>query len=289
MPRPAAEEFYSSEDGAPAQGDILLGAVARVVADDDWPVPNWRALDEVEAQLDGPRGLLPALRVAAGRAVVMVTTHDCGLDKEFNAAVTRLTAAPGADEGAVLASAEADRALDRVFQVSPLLEPATVEVAGQILDQGLLLAGRVVGYLPVPALTDPSGRTLIPESVVDLSYRATIDRFSYTHRVSAISEPARQRLRYALARLDVLRTPTLESELAAAVGQQILGAKVHKRNPLVVTLTLADGTTLELLQPPGSPPLGPVSRSRRSVQVPQEEGPPDQRSSRGCDPPSGAG
>lgn len=267
MPRPTVEEFYSREDGPPAQGDILLGAVARVIAGDDWAVPNWQALDEREEELDDVRGLLPPLRVAAGRALVMVTTHDCGLDKEFNAAVARLTDGEGVDEEAAMALAEAYRTLDRAFQVSPLLDSGTVEVAGQIVDQGLLLAGRIVGYLPVPALTGPDGRTLIPKSVVDLHYRATIDRFSYTHRVSAISEAARQRLRYALARLDVLRTPTLESELAAAVGQQILDAKIHKRNPLVVTLRLADGTTLELLQPPGSPAPGPVGRSRRSVQA----------------------
>ncbi|MHB8294631.1 MAG: hypothetical protein ACYDH5_08405 [Acidimicrobiales bacterium] len=64
----------------------------------------------------------------------------------------------------------------------------------------------------------------------------------------------------------MLRAPKLESKLAAAVGQQILDAKIHKKNPLVVSLSLADGTTLELLQSPGSPAPGPVGCSRRSVQ-----------------------
>jgi len=33
--------------------------------------------------------VVPALRVAAGRALVMAVTHDCGLDKEFNAVLDR--------------------------------------------------------------------------------------------------------------------------------------------------------------------------------------------------------
>ena len=137
-------------------------------------------------------------------------------------------------------------------------------MAGVPVDQGLLRAGRIVGYLPVPALV-VNGATLIPEAVVDLNYRATLDRLAYTQRVTAVSEVARGQLRHALARLDVLRTPALEASLSAAVGQELRSARVDKANPLQVVLTLADGTTLELWQRPGSPPGGPVSRSRRSV------------------------
>jgi hypothetical protein len=122
------------------------------------------------------------------------------------------------------------------------------------------MSGRIIGYLPVPALVIDSV-PVIPEAVVDLSYRATIDRRSYRHRISCVSEEAREGLRFALARLDVLRTPTLETELAQAVGQKINKARVHKRNPLVAQLTLEDGTVMELLMKPGSPPPSPVARS----------------------------
>jgi hypothetical protein len=124
------------------------------------------------------------------------------------------------------------------------------------------MSGHVVGYLPVPALI-VSGATLIPEAVVDLNYRTTLDRLAYAQRLSCISEPARDRLRYALARLDVL--PTLESQLSDAVGQRVVKARVHKKNPLMVQLTLEDGSVLELLKTPGSPRPGPTSRTRRSV------------------------
>lgn len=266
-----AASFYSAADEAPQQGDILLAATARVIAADGFAPPRWQLLDEALAELLPAEpfpggGGLPAVRVAGGRALVMVTTHDCGLDKEFNAVVTELTNDSGTalSEQDALEAAEARADLDRTFQASPLLDPTTVEVAGKVVDQGLLLAGRIVGYLPVPELVI-AGAVLIPTAVVDLSYRVTLDRLSYPRRLTCVSEAARERLRYALARLDVLRTPTLEAELSAAVGQRVVRAKVHKKNPLLVRLTLEDGSVVELLKRPGSPAPGPVARSRRSV------------------------
>ncbi|MHB1711711.1 MAG: hypothetical protein ACYCV7_09945 [Acidimicrobiales bacterium] len=270
MSGPAADEFYSTADEAPQQGDIFLAAVARIVADDDFTPQRWRELDEVHAELAPPLPAgaltLPALRVAAGRALVMVTTHDCGMDKEFNAVVDALVdpVGPGLEEAAAVVAAEERVDLDRSLQVSPLIDPATVEVSGIPVDQGLLMSGRIVGYLPIPALVI-DGTTLIPEAVVDLNYRTTLDRLAYAQRLSCVSETARERLRYALARLDVLRTPTLEAQLSDAVGQRVVKARVHKKNQLVVQLTLEDGSVLELLKRPGSPPAGPTSRTRRSV------------------------
>lgn len=254
MSRLDAQAFYSVPDEAPQQGDILVGAVSRVVGDDGYTPERWQALDEHRALLAPSQAagtaLVPALRVAAGRALVMVCTHDCGLDKEFNAVVDELTK-PRED-------------LDRSFTVSPLVDPSTVLVAGKPVDRGLLMGGHIVGYLPVPELR-VGDAVVVPESVVDLTYRSTLDRTAYTQRISCISEPARERLRFALAKLDVLRTPSLEVQLSAAVGQKITTAKVSKSNPLVVELTLADGSRIELLKKPGSPAPGPTSRTKRSV------------------------
>jgi len=262
-------DYYSRVDAAPQQGDILLAHVARVVADDDFAPPRWKVLDEsrsalLPAALLESGEVLPALRVAGGRCLVMVTTHDCGLDKDFNAVVDRLVKQKGLSEEEAMRLAETRPDLDRTFQVSPLLDPADVEIAGIFVDQGLLLSGRYVGYLPVAELV-VAGKVFIPSAVVDLNYRTTIDRLSYTRRVSCVSESTRERLRYALARLDVLRTPTLESELSTALGQVITKAAVHKKNPLLVQLTLEDKSVIELLRKPGSPAPGPVARSRRSV------------------------
>lgn len=269
MSAPKAAEFYSDVDEAPQQGDILLGAVARIVADDDYTPERWTLLDEHRHTLapEVPGQVrVPALRVAAGRALVMVTSHDCGMDKEFNAVVDRLTQdGPGQlTVEQAMDKAEVQSDLDRTFQVSPLVAPSTVSVAGRAVDQGLLMSGRIVGYLPVPPLVI-NGVEVIPESVVDLQYRCTLDRLTYTSRIRCVSESTSESLRYALARLDVLRTPSLERQLSDVLGQRISKAKVHKRNPLIVQLSLEDGTVLELLHKPGSPNAGPVTRSRRSV------------------------
>jgi hypothetical protein len=270
VPTLPADRFYLAGDHPPAQGDILLASVVRVVGDDALGPPRWKVLDELVVELAPRTDSLPSILVAGGRSLVMVTTHDCGQDKEFNAEVDRLLKERGVHDRdtkgihKITSEVESDSTLDRSLQVSPLLDPASVEVAGQPVDQGLLLSGRMIGYLPVPALV-VGDRQIIPPAVVDLNYRVTIDRLSYASRLSAVSEEAREELRYALARLDVLRTPTLESELSRAIGQEIRGARVDKRNPLIVKITLADGSALELLQKPGSPDPGPVSRSSRSV------------------------
>lgn len=271
MSIPAPADFYSTIDEAPQQGDILLASVTRVVAGDDFAPPRWTILDEARATLLPERSLtsgviLPTLRVAGGRALVMVTTHDCGLDKEFNAVVADLMTRdenPLSEQHA-MTTAEKRIELDRSFQVSPLLHPTTVDMAGKLVDQGNLMSGRIVGYLPVPELV-VGGTTIIPASVADLNYRTTLDRLAYPQRLSCVSEATRERLRYALARLDVLRTPTLEAQLSAALGQAVVKAKVHQKNPMVVQLTLEDATVLELLKKPGSPEPGPVGRTRGSV------------------------
>jgi hypothetical protein len=267
-------DFYSRIDEAPQQGDILFGAVSRVVGEDRFSPARWLTLDEHEVVLrpETTVGLLrvPALRVMAGRALVMICSHDCGLDKEFNASVDRMiddSVGGSLDEATAIRVAEDWVDLDRSFSVSPLVDPDTVEVAGAQVDRGLLMSGRVVGYVPVPELVI-ADRVVIPESVVDLGYRSTLDRLAYVQRITCVSELAREHLRFALARLDVLRTHSLEDQLSGAVGQLISSAKVSKTNPLVVEIRLADGSTIELLAEPASPGPGPASRTRRSVRGP---------------------
>lgn len=270
MPALSPERFYSTVDSPPSQGDILMASVARVIGSDKWSPPRWRALDETVEELPQSRPGISAIGVAGGQSLVMVTTHDCGLDKEFNAVVDRLIEERGISEDdeeglrAAMAEVEEDTGLDRSFQVSPLLDPATVEIAGYLVDQSLLLGGHMIGYLPVPPLV-VNGLQVIPQAVVDLNYRVTIDRLGYQVRLSSVSEETRQLLRYALARLDVLRSPTLETKLSEAVGQTITDVKIDKRNRLIVKLTLANGQIIELLQKPGSPPAGPIGRSRKSI------------------------
>jgi hypothetical protein len=172
----------------------------------------------------------------------MVLTHDCQLDKEWNQRVRELQKAGTALERAE-AEASADATLDRTLVVSPLVDPS--ELRG---GRGNLLAGRVVGYVPVPAHPEQ----LVDECVVDLTYQSTVDRLDVV-KVASISEAARKQLRYALIQLDALRTADLGFELEAVVGRTIQNVEIPAQDPLTVRIWLDDGQVIHLLQQPRSP------------------------------------
>lgn len=258
-----ASQFYIADYVAAQQGDIVLVPVARVASGGFSP-QRWVDLDEEYSHIVAARAETPEVDTFAGWSPAMVTTHDCGLDKEFNAAATTREQAEGTLSEAALENIESDLSLDRFWQVSPLIDPVRVEQAGQQVDQGLLLAGKVVGYLPVPRL-EVNGEELLSTSVVDLNYRVTVDRLAILTRVSSISEEARTQLRYALARVDALRTPGLSFELSSLTGSTITTAKRSKKNPLTVDLTLGDGRVIRLVQEPHSPSGRGAARTGRSA------------------------
>ncbi|MHB1988284.1 MAG: hypothetical protein ACYCSF_09900 [Acidimicrobiales bacterium] len=139
--------------------------------------------------------------------------------------------------------ATADVTLDRTLVVSPLVDPT--ELRG---GRGNLLAGKVIGYLPVP----PHQEQLVDECVADLTYQCTIDRLDVV-KVASISEAARKQLRYALIQLDALRTADLGFEVEAVVGRTTQKVEVPARDPLTVRIELDDGNVIQLLQQPGTP------------------------------------
>ena len=171
----------------------------------------------------------------------MVLTHDCQLDKEWNQRVRELERSGMSTERAET-EATADATLDRTLVVSPLVDPS--DLRG---DRGNLLAGKVIGYLPVPAHPD----NLVAECVADLTYQCTVDRLDVAKIVS-ITETERKQLRYALIQLDALRTADLGFEVEAVVGRTIHKVEVPARDPLTVHIHLDDGQVIQLLQQPGS-------------------------------------
>jgi len=241
-----ADEFFDDNAGPPRQGDILLAGVARLVAEDRYTPQAWVSLDAADVAVDLPNREDP-FRLATGPALVMVTSHDCHFDKEWNRLRSSLIKS-GLDEDAATRRADEDETLDRTFTASPLVVPDDL-----LVHQGNLMAGRVVGYLPVPA--SPDG--LVPEAVVDLTYRATLDRLDIV-RVACISRRARAQLRYALARLDSFRATTVGFELEAVVGRHIERVSFPRQQPLFVRLQLDDGQHVDLLQQPAEPADGPA-------------------------------
>jgi hypothetical protein len=242
----SAERFYAGNSGPPKQGDILLASVGRFVAEDRFSPPAWESLDAFDVSIELPDAE-GELRLAVGKALVMVTSHDCHFDKEWNQRVRELVRA-GVTQEEAEREAEADDSLDRAYTASPLVRVDDVPRGASSLR-----AGTVIGYLPVPASPD----ALIPEAVVDLTYRVTLDRLDL-HRVACVSAEVRAQLRYALARLESLRTASVGFDIENVLGHQIEEVTFPHRDPLLVRLRLDDGTILELLQQPTETPPGPA-------------------------------
>lgn len=244
-----ANEFYATNAGPMKQGDILLAGVARLVDGDRFTPPAWSRLDAYDVTLAGARENGRDLLLSAGPALVMVTSHDCHLDKEWNRRRTALIG-DGKSEEEAGREAEEDVTLDRTFTGSPLIYPGELD-----LERGNLMAGRVVGYLPIPASDDG----LVPEAVADLTYRVTLDRVDVV-RVACVKDGVRAHLRYALARLETLRATSLGFDVERVVGRHIERVEIPKANPLLVQLYLEGGSVIELLQQPGEPAAGPARR-----------------------------
>ncbi len=232
------DEFYEWHE-QPRQGDIVLSGISRIIAEDHRSPSQWESLDAHFVQIDDAWDDGKPLGIAAGIGLAMVVTHDCQLDKEWNQRVRELQKGGMAEEQAGLEAAS-DPTLDRTLVVSPLVDPD--EIRG---GRGNLLAGKVIGYLPVPAHPED----LVEECVVDLTYQCTVDRLDVI-KVASISEAARKRLRYALIQLDALRTAELGFEIEAIVGRTIREVEIPARDPMAIRIQLDNGQVIELLQQP---------------------------------------
>ncbi|MCY3586648.1 MAG: hypothetical protein F4117_13810 [Acidimicrobiales bacterium] len=242
-----ADECYETAEGPLKQGDIVIAPVARVCSEGFFVPDRWDRLDQTEHTVDYSDADESSIYVASGRSLVMVTSHDCHHDKEWNQERRRLIqSGVGSDEASVIA--EANEYLDRAFQASPLV-PLEDFDAGQ---HGNLRAGHVVGCYPLPQPVDGA----FPESVVDLTYRCTIDRKAIEQRRWGLSIPARARLRLAIANFDSFRTLELAEQIETAIGKTIESVRVGSAGPLTVELALDDGTTLQLVQSPVEPDPG---------------------------------
>jgi len=245
------EECYQDADGPLNQGDILIAPLARISSSDLFVPDKWDRLDQTEHTVDRSTQGESDLHVLSGRALVMVTSHDCHHDKEWNTERNRLIRA-GVDPEEAVRIAEDDQTLDRTFHASPLVPLEDFDPG----NRGNHRSGRIAGFYPLPPPPDGS----FPESVVDLTYRCTIDRKAITKRRWCLTAPARDRLRYAIARFDSFRTVELAESIEAAIGRSIADIRVDAASALKVELILDDGSVLTLVQPPKEPDPGGRSR-----------------------------
>lgn len=268
---PSADYFLPN--GVPeqlSQGDIfvcasgtVIDAVGREIPMTPPPAPNFQAFGSVHHALAwGP----PAEAVAAAPAtahetrwgLVMVVSHDCELQKDFNGLITQLVKAGTARDAAV-EEAQRRTDLDRFVVVAPLL---LYDEMAQEWPPELRTAGRVEGvrqgqrlnYLPVPA--SPAHRLPL-ETVASLGRLGVVERRLLTPKrhVASLTQAALGNLRYRLGRLYASRDVSVLAELEDAVGQTITNVEARhvpgsgKKALLSVELHLSDGSILHLQSP----------------------------------------
>lgn len=257
-------EFYSSDNGRPLQqGDIFTtsGIIRVTPPENEFSPAAWAGYDTTRSSLAGPIARSEGLDSIGGRALTMVLSHDCHLDKEINIAARALMKKdPKLSEAAAFEIAEGDDELDRYVIVSPIIDADQLLAARDQNSLSDLIAGRTIGYFPLP---DSPSRNL-EGVVVDLSYRTTVDRLTLVERLCSLTDPARLQLRYALARMDSLRTPDVGDNLVAAVGQRIVDIKLPRRGNQVITLLLENGKSVEVLPKPGDTPQDGPARKIKS-------------------------
>lgn len=242
--------YYAAPDHLPAlqQGDFVLAPIVRVESPAGRP-SRWSTLDQADLPVTVGGAGLDWYRVKSGYSVVMVTTHDCQLDKEFLQFYKELRRLQIPKAQAV-EEAELNEDLDRFINVSPLLPLDSFRA-----KRDALFRNEVIGCFPVP----PKVEYGIGETVVDLTFKSTIERHLVVERLAVLSEEARTDLRYALARLDALRTPAIGFELENAVGKRIQSVRPASRAGGIV-LELATGEELELLHRPAEVARGGAER-----------------------------
>jgi len=182
----------------------------------------------------------PAIECRLGPAIIVV--DDCVIDKEFNAFIERRIR-EGMAEAEAVAAARADRSLDPLIPVAPVLPYHQLRYAGE----AAVRQGQAVGYFPLPGGPDAD------EGFVDFTLTVPVSRQLLFGPAAALSDAARNILRWKLAQFYALRNLSVDAEISAAVGKTITAAHAVSDNKqrLVVDLELDHGASrLRLRQEP---------------------------------------
>lgn len=141
-------------------------------------------------------GAAPAVGATVSWTPVMVLSHDCEIDKQFNEEIDRfLRNNPGSDENEVVADMSGRGDLDRHILVSPLL-PYEEAFAPAWKHDSIAQGGRI-GYFPVPAVPHYSEEGFF----VHLAQVSTVERrlLAPGYKVASLSESARALIRFKIA------------------------------------------------------------------------------------------
>ncbi|HEU0299617.1 MAG TPA: hypothetical protein VFR37_09190 [Longimicrobium sp.] len=249
----APDAFYLPETRPLlSQGDVYLAPTVVV-----WSEEAFQAIPLVPPAPEEPGALAfipawarssapfapPVVTLATRWAPVLVLSHDCEIDKEFNEHVDALVR-EGVPEPEAMERAGGNPELDRYILVSPLLPFQEQELAQPRWDS--VRAGQKIGYFPLP----PMPAYEDTEYFVHLSRICTVERrlLSPAYKAASLSEQARSLLRFKLAEALSSRSISVVSKLEAAIGQRIADVRTLKikRQDVTVMLVLEDGSEVQV-------------------------------------------
>lgn len=232
------------------QGDVVLAPTTVLFSAEEAPVP-----DEPEGApvCLGERVrtlLVPDVVAETLWAPVLVLSHDCQLEKDFNEYVRALVS-EGVPQSEAIAEASADPSLDPFVVVAPL-DPYSAIPPHRHAG---IRAGDRIGYFALDALPRDGG-----DYVADLGRACTISTglLPQSAKVASLAPESVAELRYKLAEAYAIRDLAVLVELEAMVGHRIKRAealpKSKKKSALVLHLDNGDLVHLEIRRPRGELP-----------------------------------
>lgn len=235
------------------QGEIVLAPTAVLLdsreAPPDSALPDltWRLGARVRTLVWRARAdyTVPGVVVEAEWAPVLVLSHDCQLEKDFNEAVGEMM-----ERG--LSAEEARAAASSLPSLDPFAVVAPLQPYSAVPDHrhAGIRAGDRIGYFPLDALPGDGG-----DYFVDLGRVATVSvrLLPQAGKVASMAPPSVSELRYKLAEAYAIRDLSVITELEAMVGQTILRAealpKSKKKTALVLHLDNGEIVHLEIRRP----------------------------------------
>jgi hypothetical protein len=242
-----AAYFLPARHATLRQGDIILAPTVTVWSAESKtalalgsegaePAPLlslWQAGEDPETAPD-PLAPPPVTLEAVYRPV-MVLSHECEIEKEFNEYVAPFEKHGEAAVARAIDDADARWDLDRYVLVAPLLEYHPAEVAPD--KWPAIEAARKVGYFPVLPL--PGASPPAP-SFVHLSRVTTVERrlLSYARKLASLTPAAVHLLRIKFAETHSVRTLSILSKLEAALGRTIMDVRILKQGRATSTVGL---------------------------------------------------
>ncbi len=264
--RTSSTFFLVSEPATLMQGDIFvapttvlrgMGLTLGPLAPNVPPPLGESSLSAAWLPGSGATGNVPDVTHETRFGAVIVLSHECELEKDYNAFVG-LRIKAGASRDAAEVEAREMGALDPFVLVAPLMTydmlaedwPLPLRTSERIAD---VKRGARVGYFPIPAKPNVD----LPECVALLGRVSTVERqlLSKGLRLASLADEPRAVLRASLTRVFATRDISKWQELEAAIGQRILDVQKNAagKKSVGVALFPENGAILHLEAKPSPP------------------------------------